>query len=252
MTETPRVLRYGNAPEQVVEWWSPALGAIGGPGTVRGVVVLVHGGFWRGRYSASLMHPLASDLTKRGIGAWNIEYRRVGSNGGDPAVTTGDAGTAADFLVEMSTELFDGHGLPPVVIAGHSAGGHLAAWVGGRRNGRLAPRRVISQAGVLDLHAAAEQRLGDGAVQDFLGGEPSEVPARYAAAQPRIDPSLVHAVHGSRDDTVPLSQSLDARDATGRAVSASVIDADHMDVIDPAHPAWARQLELIEEVISRP
>ena len=257
MTGPPRVLRYGDDPEQTVEWWSPASDTEAerrstGRSDVRGVVVLVHGGFWRARYSASLMHPLASDLTARGIGVWNIEYRRVGSNGGDPAVTTSDAGTATDLLVDAASELFTSSSPPPVVIVGHSAGGHLAAWVGGRRDGAVTPRRIISQAGVLDLEAAAEQRLGDGAVQDFLGGEPSEVPHRYIAAQPRIDTSLLHCVHGSDDDTVPLSQSLDARDASGVSVSTTVVAAGHMDVIDPAHPAWDRQIELIEEVLSRP
>ena len=242
-----RVLRYGNDPQQTVEWWNPA-----DDGAARGIVVLVHGGFWRSRYSASLMHPLAADLAARGIGAWNIEYRRVGSNGGDPAVTTSDAAAATDLLAVAAWELFGGDPLPPVVFVGHSAGGHLAAWVGGRRDGVITPRRVISQAGVLDLAAAAEQRLGDGAVQDFLGGEPSEMPARYAAVQPRIDASLLHAVHGLDDDTVPLAQSLDARDVDGAAVSTTVVAAGHMDVIDPAHEAWARQIELIEEAISRP
>jgi acetyl esterase/lipase len=257
MTGPPRVLRYGPDPEQIVEWWSPRFDAgqehrgAGGE-TIRGVVVLIHGGFWRARYSASLMHPLALDLTARGIAVWNIEYRRVGSNGGDPAVTTGDAATATDLLAEAASELLAGTSLPPVVIVGHSAGGHLAAWVGSRRDGAVIPRRIISQAGVLDLRAAADQRLGDGAVQDFLGGEPSEVPDRYVAAQPRIDASLLYAVHGAGDDTVPLAQSLNARDARGVAVSTSVVPAGHMDVIDPAHPAWDRQIELIEDVVSRP
>lgn len=239
---------YGDHVDQYVEWWAPAEGG------VAGVVVLIHGGFWRARYDCALMHPLAADLAARGIGAWNIEYRRVGSNGGDPLVTLGDVADAADRLATFVPE---GRDRPaagarvPTAVVGHSAGGHLAAWVGGRIDQVLPPRLVISQAGVLDLRTGAEDRLGDGAIQDFLGGEPADVPDRYRAATPRLDATRMHAVHGSRDDTVPLSQSLEAIDEHGRALPVTVVDADHMDVIDPEHHSWERQLELIQEAWGR-
>ncbi len=249
MAGPTQLLQYGDSVEQQIEWWAPH------GGTVGAVVVLIHGGFWRARYDCSLMHPLAVDLVARGIGVWNVEYRRVGSNGGDPATTTADVAEAVDrlasFVPEGSAQAMADAGMSTVVI-GHSAGGHLATWVGGREEQPIVPALVISQAGVLDLYSAAAQRLGDGAVQDFLGGEPAEVPDRYRAATPHLHAGRVHCVHGSADDTVPVSQSLDARDAAGVAISTSVIEADHMDVIDPTHPAWDRQIELIEEVISRP
>ena len=53
-------------------------------GTSRGVVVIIHGGFWKAEYDASLGEPLAADLTARGWTTLNVEYRRVGNGGGFP------------------------------------------------------------------------------------------------------------------------------------------------------------------------
>ena len=47
-------------------------------GTPRGVVVVIHGGFWKAAYDLSLGRPLAADLVEKGWAALNIEYRRVG------------------------------------------------------------------------------------------------------------------------------------------------------------------------------
>jgi acetyl esterase/lipase len=219
------------------------------------VAILIHGGFWRARYDCSLMNPMAADLAARGIGVWNVEYRRVGTNGGDPAVTTADVADAVDLLASFvpaeSAPTVAESGLPTVVV-GHSAGGQLATWVGGRDDQPIVPALVISQAGVLDLEAAAVDRLGNGAVQDFLGGEPGEVPDRYRAATPVLHAGRTHCVHGVDDDTVPLSQSTDARDRDGTVLPVTVVAADHMQVIDPDHPAWRPQLELIQAELARP
>src|SRR3712207_7123792 len=67
--------RYGSHPEQVADLTLPE----GACADARhaGVVVLVHGGFWRERYRRDLMAPLAADLAARGIPSWNVEYRRL-------------------------------------------------------------------------------------------------------------------------------------------------------------------------------
>ena len=51
-----------------------------------GVAVVIHGGFWRARYSRKLNRGLSRALAARGWAAWNIEYRRLGrlSGGGWP------------------------------------------------------------------------------------------------------------------------------------------------------------------------
>jgi len=67
-------------------------------------VVLIHGGFWRYGWDRTLMTPLARDLAERGIAAWNIEYRRVGQEGGGWPGTLGDAAAASDAVVGLEGE----------------------------------------------------------------------------------------------------------------------------------------------------
>ncbi len=108
---------------------------------------------------------------------------------------------------------------------------------------------AVLQAGVVDLRHAAEQplglRLGIGAVQEFLGGEPDEVPDRYAVADPvALLPTGadVLCVHGTDDDVVPPEQSrryaAAAADA-GDRVTVRTVPGDHRVPIDPAGEAWA-------------
>jgi fermentation-respiration switch protein FrsA (DUF1100 family) len=87
--------------------------------------------------------------------------------------------------------------------------------------------------------------MGNGAVVDLLGGPPSAVPDRYAAASPvRLLPTGVPVlcVHGTADDAVAPEQSeryaAAARDA-GDDVQVRVVPDDHMALIDPAGPSWA-------------
>src|SRR5437764_13754969 len=61
-------------------------------------VILIHGGFWRAPYGYTLMTDLAEDLARRGIAAWNIEYRRIGDPGGGWPATLLDVASAADYV----------------------------------------------------------------------------------------------------------------------------------------------------------
>ncbi len=241
----PRVHRYGPGPDQFLELTLPD-----GDGPAP-VVVVVHGGFWRAAYGIELARPLAADLAGDGFAAVAVEYRRVGADGGWP-VTLADVASAVDSLPGLPDA--DRLDLADVTAVGHSAGGHLAAWLAARH--RLPPgypgatplvrvTAVVLQAGVLDLARAAAQRLGDGAVLDLLGGGPDEVPERYAGADPvRLLPTgaAVLCVHGATDDVVPVEQSeryAAAAAAAGDRVELRVVPGDHMAMIDPASLAWA-------------
>jgi dipeptidyl aminopeptidase/acylaminoacyl peptidase len=220
-------------------------------GEPRGVVVVIHGGFWRARHDLSLGTPLALDLAGRGLAVWNIEYRRLGDGGGWPA--TGDDVQAAFGTLDTVPAVA---GLP-VVALGHSAGGHLACWLAGQ----VGPDRlagVVSQAGVLDLEAAAAARLGAGVTLDLLGGSPDEVPEHYRDASPirRLPIGVpVRCIHGDADDTVPLSQSADFMAAAGAAGDDCALTllpgAGHYDVITIDDPAWARSVCALEELLSQ-
>ncbi|SDY35320.1 Alpha/beta hydrolase family protein [Modestobacter sp. DSM 44400] len=257
---TPSVHPYGADPAQFLELTlPPPVQELNGSAVLSEhpvgeapapVVVVLHGGFWRARYGIELARPLAADLAARGWAAVAVEYRRVGAGGGWPQTLT-DVATAIDLLPDLTDAArLD---LADVTVIGHSAGGHLAAWVAGRHQlpagapgagPRVTVSAAVLQAGVLDLDRGHAQRLGAAAVADFLGGGPDAVPERYAAADPvRLLPTgaAVLCVHGTGDDTVPLEQSrryAAAATAAGDRVEVAAVPGDHMGVIDPASDAW--------------
>ena len=140
-------------------------------GRCRGLVMLIHGGFWKAGFDRSLEIQVANYLISQDLCVWNVDYRAVGSGGGYPQ-TLSDVSQA---LAWLGTGEAEGLGVSkdlPLVVVGHSAGGHLAAWLGLQSlledKEQLRPRLVIAQAGVLDFKSAYEAHLGQGAVRDFL------------------------------------------------------------------------------------
>lgn len=196
------------------------------------VAVFVHGGFWRARYGAEQIADLAEACAREEPHpwVWNVEYPRVGMPGG------GWPGTARAVSDAVGAALA-GAGGRPVVVVGHSAGGHLALW-----SAREHPvAAVVSLAGVCDLRAGRE--LSNGAVRDFAGGNPDD--AFYAAASPaeRLPlgvPALL--IHGDEDENVPIEQSRSyaaaARAAGDDCELRELHGAEHFEVVDPAGRAW--------------
>ena len=219
------------------------------------VVVLIHGGFWREHYRLELMDDVAASLVTAGYAAWNIEYRRVGGAGGYPQ-TFDDVAAAVDHLVALGDDRLD---LDRLAVVGHSAGGHLSAWVASRHvlpdsapwaHPAIRPRVAFSLAGVLDLVDCARNHLGDGACPALVGGTPDAVPERYQLTSPLelVPVGLpVLAVHGDADTIVPLLQSQTyvkaAQEAGDPAQLVVIPGANHFDLIDPAHPAWQAVLD---------
>jgi acetyl esterase/lipase len=211
--------RYGPHPEQVADLHLPGEAADG----ASRVVVLVHGGFWRERYRRDLMTPLAEDLVARGLGAWNVEYRRLDCGGGWP-VTLEDVHAAIAHLRGL------GHG--PVAAVGHSAGGQLALLCAG-----LVPA-VVGQAAVTDLEAASRLRLGDGVADRFATAALADAsPVRRAPL-----PARTLLVHGTADDTVPASMS---DGFPGAEVSLREGEG-HFEHLDPRSGAWQEVAEWLQ------
>jgi len=245
-----RQIAYGDHPDQAGNLHLPPADERDGCGGPWPVVVLIHGGFWTWGWDRTLLTPLARELASRGIAAWNIEYRRVGQEGGGWPGTLEDVAAAADAVAGL-----DGVDPGRVVTVGHSAGGHLALWLAARRRiapgypgaaPRVRPRGVVSLAGVTDLARGAEDGLGGGACAAPLGGPPRQLPDRYAAASPTALLPLgvpVLLVHGGLDDDVPPGQSrafAHAARAAGDSVELVELEhADHFDVIEAGHEAWA-------------
>ncbi|WP_376794223.1 alpha/beta hydrolase family protein [Thermogemmatispora sp.] len=230
------------------------------------VAVLIHGGFWRNPYDLSLMSGLANDLTAHGLATWNIEYRRLGDEGGGWPGTLQDVALAIDALRQLAGSYpLD---LERLITVGHSAGGELALWLAARpllarqANGQerwllagesaLAVSGAVSLAGVVDLEAGWRRHLGRDAVAELLGGSPEEVPERYRLASPAAllplgIPQVL--IHGTADDRVPLEISRDyadrARAAGDQLTLLELAGVDHFALIDPGSAAWRVARELV-------
>ncbi len=205
------------------------------------MVLVIHGGFWRARYSLEHIGHLCDALTRKGFATWSIEYRRIGDRGGGWPGTFDDMLRALDHLSTLPPRFpLD---LSQTVALGHSAGGHLALWLGAERPAAL--RAVISLAGVATLRHAWALGLSDGAVAELLGGTPDEVPERYAAASPieRLPLGVQQVLlHGTDDRLVPIEISRRYHDAALAAGDAARLlplpRIGHFELIDPYSPAW--------------
>jgi len=230
--------RYGEDPRNLAELHRPA-----GPGPFP-VAVVLHGGYWQPPWTKLIMRPLCIDLVRRGWAAWNVEYRRLGRDGGGWPMTFDDVARAIDHLAVLADPALD---LGRVTLVGHSAGGQLALWAGGRRElpagapgaaPRVRAQRVLALAAVSDLAAAGRP------ARALLGGSVEEVPQRYAQADPmrRLPLGIpVALVHARDDTTVSVQRSRDyaaAARAAGADVTLVETPGGHRDPIDPASEAW--------------
>jgi acetyl esterase/lipase len=139
-----------------------------------------------------------------------------------------------------------------VSVVGHSAGGHLALWLASRTllpagapggSPIVTPARAVGLAPVADLAAAQRDGIGSGAVGDFLGGGPADVPDRYALATPAIAGGVdVTVVRGSADDVVPAAYTLPPGSNSGSVTAVDIAGDDHFDLIDPSSRSWAATL----------
>jgi len=224
-------ISYGSDPNQFGELRLPD-----GPGP-HPVIAFIHGGFWRARFDLTHADAHCEALTKNGLATWNIEYRRIGQPGG------GWPGTALDVLaaVKHLSLLLEPYNLDAsrVVLAGHSAGGHLALWVAAQD--ALPIRRVVSLAGVSDVRSAWDLQLSSGVAGEFIGGSPDEFPAEYKAASPiellPIEPPQI-LIHGTNDAVVPFTMSEAFVRKSSNARLIPLPGAGHSEVVDPATSEW--------------
>lgn len=203
-------------------------------------------------------------MTRSGYATWNIEYRRVGEDGGGWPGTFFDVIDAVNHLTQLK-ERFQ-LDLSRVVILGHSAGGHLALWLASRFNkvqtneiGKtlLIPiRSVISLAGVLDLRKMweiHEEKGMNSPITSFIGGSPQEVSERYRLASPiELLPLNVEQIliHGELDLHVPVDLSIEYHRRAieqGDKVRLIVLpEVEHFMVIDPSSSAWKSVTDSLE------
>lgn len=279
-----RTIAYGPEPSQVGELYLPE-----GDGPFP-TVVTIHGGWWAAMFDDRRQTtPLVEDLVSRGFAVWNIEYRRVGETGGGWPGTFDDVAAAVDAVPDLDPLIDAGR----VVVVGHSAGGQLATWAAHRSarpdgvpgaHPKVQPLGAVTLAGVLDLVAADDARLGadlaqadaespagapspgpdpwlglasrahDGIMPLLLGGRAAEYGERYAATSPVLLKNggvPVLAIHGTADDIIPFAYSRTYAEvaAAGGAEVTFVASpgAGHFDVLDPEGHAWSVARAWVEQ-----
>jgi acetyl esterase/lipase len=247
-------VRYGPGPEHVASlWWPRAADARSAV-----TVLFLHGGFWRAAWDRAHAGPLAVALAEAGFTVCAPEFRRTGAGdggGGGWPGTFDDIAAAVDTLPGLISDLGGAPAGAGLVLAGHSAGGHLSLWAAARprlpagtpwRTSGPGPiRGVVALAAVSDLTACYDEGLGGGSAAALIGGSPAGCPDRYAAADPaRLLPIGVPVwlLHGARDDRVPAAMSRSfaerARAAGDEVAERELPDCDHFDLIDPRSAAW--------------
>ncbi|MET9292785.1 alpha/beta hydrolase fold domain-containing protein [Streptomyces sp. NPDC003077] len=225
-------LTYGPHPDQVVDLYEappdprtrpqgdgspPDPADDGPPPAAAPLLVLLHGGFWRVAYDRRYLSPAAAALAREGWPVALVEYRRVGGGGGWPR-------TYQDVRAALAALAGRGR---PLVLVGHSAGGHLALLAAAdarHPQDEAEPARphpalshVIAVSPVADLARAHELNLSNGAVAAFLtgGAGPDGPPASPHPDGPiGPDPARntppttpVTLLHGRDDPDVPTDLS---------------------------------------------
>jgi acetyl esterase/lipase len=255
VTEHPdATMRYGAIGTQVADVFEPEA-------PTDSIVLLLHGGFWlesdrmrtwaAGHALAAAGHLTATVAYRSGVGSWAAAF--------DDIVT-------AVEQIQLSGREWTIHNEAPrkITLVGHSSGGQLALWAASRpslpprsrwHGGELHVTGAVALAPLADLRRAADLDLGGGAVRDFLGGSPDEMPDVYALADPAaLVPAVpVHVLHGADDDVVPAelsenyAQHLRASAATNGLVE--ILDsAPHRSWGDPSSAAWPVVLRALDRV----
>jgi acetyl esterase/lipase len=227
-------------------------------------VILVHGGCWLGIYpGVTLTHPAAEALVEEGYAVWNVEYRRLGQEGGGYPGTFLDVANAADYLRDIT----EAHNLDlsSVSAIGHSAGGHLVSWLAARENIRqeselydedpLPIDKVISLAGINDLEAYARfgsSPCGDQTVEQLVSLDDRGLTAYSDTSPANLIPySAKHyEVVAAYDRPVPpfLGRAYWSAvvDAGGVAELILQAEAGHYEMTAPWTDEWQQVLGLLK------
>lgn len=216
------------------------------------VVMNIHGGYWRAKYDLAHAGHLCAALTAKGLATWNLEYRRVGNDGGGWPGTFEDIVNGYRFLPQISKRYnLDTNRL---IVMGHSAGGQLALCLAAHER---SVKNAVSLAGVVDLQKAWELHLSNNAVVEFLGGKPDEVPDHYREADPmqlEIPKASQWLIHGKQDDIVPPEFSrnyVERKKKRSENVHLLEIEnAGHFELIDPRSAAWKEVEQTVLGLVS--
>ena len=231
------------------------------------LIVWVHGGAWRSGSKSSM--PMGK-LVEEGYAIASVDYR-LSTEAKFPAQIH-DIKAAIRFLRARGSEWK----LPgkKIVIAGDSAGAHLAALVGvsnghAELEGTVGNDRtqssdvqgIISFYGAANLTTILKQSTPHGlsvrvpALELLLGGLPTNAPALAQLASPvfhvdRNDPPLL-LLHGDQDPQMPISQSLELLGAYQKVKAPVQFEVVHSGAHGGAIFYDAERLEIVRRFLRR-
>lgn len=249
-------IAYGEDPNQYGELYLPKDKA-------KGLVVMIHGGYYQPQFTLSYLDPASQDLVARGYAVWSIEYRRM-TQGGGWQTTSQDILAAINHLDVISAQ----YDLPKnIVLVGHSVGGQFALWAASRATqpsntfGMLKPKiaGVVSLAGVSDLllldkgHRSAHRETP---ITQFIGADPAVSSDILKKVSPiELLPLGIKQilVHGDMDINVPIGISSLYQVkaiAAGDDVNMVIVPlADHFTLLDSALPFWKETVTAIDTLM---
>ncbi|BDE07140.1 esterase [Vulcanimicrobium alpinum] len=209
-----RDVRYGSSADETLDVFVPRRGAP--------LVVYFHGGYWRRLHKDDVTF-IARGLAPHGVATALVNY------GLAPAVPleeiTAQAQRAAAFLRERASDY--GFAAESIVVAGHSAGGHLAAMCAVD-----APVRALATiSGLHELRAVARSH-----VNEWLQLDDERARRLSPVAFPPAAPCTIAAIVGQRESDAFKGQARAIVDAwTPYGCDGAYVESagdDHYEVCD--------------------
>ncbi len=246
------------------------------------VVAFVHGGCWSSDLGSTLGYrAMAAELAQAGIAGWNLEYRRVGHEGGGWPGTFLDLGNGINFLATLAQDY--PLSVERLVIVGHSSGGHFAAWLATRpqlpSSSEIYTEAVVHPMGVVITDAFINPRVidstgvsgqiycGEPVLERLMGGTPEShpehlrqisplewlpwgIPQEYVVSTRRYPVSLPRPLADGRTTmTIPDYPALAV--AAGDPIHVQVIhDAAHLRFYQPEEESYAATVLAIKRLLN--
>jgi len=226
---------YGSDPLQYGLLWLPE------QQTPLATIVFIHGGCWLNAYDISHTFAASTALAQAGYAVWSLEYRRTGDVGGGWPGSFEDIQAGIAYLATVETQRL---AQVPVILAGHSAGGHLALLAGAAETEIQGVVGLAAISNIIDYSKGGNSC--ETAAAQFMGGDYAGQTDAYEAANPAQ--MLPHyntvLLHGSADQIVPLQQAF-----VFGADTLIVQKAGHFDWVHPGTEAFAALFAVLQDVL---